>query len=322
MSGWLVPLVVVLIGVVPGLVGAADGRWSHFHVGNTPGIRGQDIDTIAVGGERVWFGTAGHGLISFDRRTGQWTTLSPEDGVPARSIHAIIVDGERLWLGTARGVDVQDRRTGVWRRYTVADGLPANDVVALAKRGDEVWAGTGRNGIAIMDVRTRTWRRFAPSPPLPSEAIRQIRVRGDEIWIGTSFGLARFDKQTGRLSTFDVDDGMLVNQVFDIAVAGDEVWCVGHLDRGGVSVYNTTTGRWRTHGVSDGLLDRWATAIALDGEYVWVGNRGGISRLHRPTGQWEVFEEIPGLRMVLGIAVDGQRLWFANGADGIVSYDR
>lgn len=76
----------------------------------------------------IWIGTHLGGLNRFDWRTGLFTVITREEGIPGTSIVGITSDGTgKLWLSTNEGLCRVDPITRSIHSYDVSDGLPSND---------------------------------------------------------------------------------------------------------------------------------------------------------------------------------------------------
>lgn len=100
---------------------------------------------------RVWAGTWGGGLSSYDGR--RWTSYTTTEGLPGNHIFMLHEDHRgQLWIGTNNGlVRWQDGKFS--KPLTVEDGLFANNVFAMATAaGGDLWVGSF-GGVAFLRSR-------------------------------------------------------------------------------------------------------------------------------------------------------------------------
>lgn len=100
---------------------------------------------------RVWAGTWGGGLSSYDGR--RWTSYTTTEGLPGNHIFMLHEDHKgQLWIGTNNGlVKWQDGKFS--KPLTVEDGLFANNVFAMATAaGGDLWVGSF-GGVAFLRSR-------------------------------------------------------------------------------------------------------------------------------------------------------------------------
>ena len=97
----------------------------------------------------IWIGTHLGGLNWFNWRTGVFSVITPEEGIPGTGIVGITSDGAgKLWLSTNEGICRVDPTTRQIHAYEVSDGLPSNDFKhnAVFRQPDQLIFGT-ENGI-------------------------------------------------------------------------------------------------------------------------------------------------------------------------------
>jgi len=95
--------------------------------------------------ERIWAGTWGGGVASFDGQS--WRNYTTEDGLAGNIVYSIAAGaGGVLWFGTNHGLSRYDGEK--WVNYAHRDGLLDDNVYALAIAPDgDIWVGTKR-GVA------------------------------------------------------------------------------------------------------------------------------------------------------------------------------
>ncbi|MEN8202760.1 MAG: two-component regulator propeller domain-containing protein [Bacteroidota bacterium] len=102
----------------------------------------------------LWMGTKTGGLNRFDRRSGEFSAYTMEQGLPSNTIHGIIEDkvGD-LWISTNRGLVQFDPITEKISIYTAEDGLVGDgfNEGAYFKNSDGIMYFGGLNGISYFD---------------------------------------------------------------------------------------------------------------------------------------------------------------------------
>lgn len=78
---------------------------------------------IPVPDGNLWLGT-GKGLSYFDKKDGDFTTLTTKNGLIDDRIYCMVVDKKGLlWIGTGKGISRFDFNTKTFTNFTKADGL-------------------------------------------------------------------------------------------------------------------------------------------------------------------------------------------------------
>jgi signal transduction histidine kinase/ligand-binding sensor domain-containing protein/AraC-like DNA-binding protein len=98
----------------------------------------------------LWVGTQNGGLNRFDRRSGEFTAFTMEEGLPSNTIHGILEDKlGNLWISTNRGLVQFDPLTEKISIYTSEDGLVGNEFNegAFFKNKEGIMYFGGTNGI-------------------------------------------------------------------------------------------------------------------------------------------------------------------------------
>lgn len=73
---------------------------------------------------KIWVGSFGQGLISFDPKSGKSRLFTQEDGLPGNSILGILPDEKgNLWLSTNNGISRFNLEREVFTNYSHSDGL-------------------------------------------------------------------------------------------------------------------------------------------------------------------------------------------------------
>ena len=105
------------------------GQLNRYMAGAKGGLNTNDVLSIHEDRDGIiWIGTHMGGLNRFDWRTGLFSAITHQEGIPGSSVIGITSDAAGcLWLSTNAGLCRVDPRTRAIHSYDVADGLPSND---------------------------------------------------------------------------------------------------------------------------------------------------------------------------------------------------
>jgi hypothetical protein len=241
------------------------------------------------------------GVSLLDPKTGNFTTLTPEQGLAHAKVWTMLIDGNKIWFGTPDGVSVLDTAklaeldpfdcAQAFTTYTTSSGLAEHDVRSFAKSGKIVWMGTNK-GISSLDLDTETFTNYDPED-LPGPTVNALAVDGEYVWAGTTGGLVRLNSQSGDLKTYEMPDrGIGSDIVHVLSNEEDSVW-LG--TRQGIYVLDKAGESWTIYD-EDVLPDLWVTDVVLSEEEVWVGTlKGGVAVLDRSKDKWKVLDSSKGM---------------------------
>ncbi len=188
------------------------------------------------------------------------------------------------------------------------------------------------------------------------DEITTIAFEGDIIWLGTYNGLARYNKTTGESIPYTKEDGLIHNEVNDIAIDQNGVkWIVtnggisrfdgvsftsfskqelGYTDILGVAadsnnikwfisqdaVLKYDDVSWHVYTLKNGLPAGSLTTIAIDTtNTVWIGtNKNGI--LSFDGNEWILHEEYKKNIVSIAIGEDNTK-WFGDFKGSVISYN-
>ena len=234
-----------------------DGIWRGYGV--SEGLAGRDVRAVAVGGERVYFGTnAGLTVVSLTGvapldRVGSWSRYTELDGLPEASVRAVLVDKKTLWIATDTTVssvliDALDDPTA-WTSFDVSD-LP--ELSALARTSEGLYLGTEAGLFRLDPVSGQT----TIVPGSGGMYVHDIARADGTLYVSSDRGLRSYRNGVGT--------GWIVlgEPIYAAIARADELY------------YATDGGLTRA---SDGsrFHEGWAiTALATDkaGD-LWVGSR-------------------------------------------------
>ena len=218
-----------------------------------------------------WIGTAGNGLISWNRQQDQWHVYLHDPKNPASIIddrvRCIGEDDEgRLWVGTAySGVSIFDQRTHAFTRFAPTKN-GRNDAryegVTDIHRDNSglMWLGYDGAGILKVNPHKRKFNHIL-LPPSGAKAtgdnfFKSIIVdRRGTIWLGTyDQGVVSLDRRTVSIRRY------LNNPAGKRAVAGHSVFSLLE-GRSGTIWAGTSNGLYRFDPATDQFLPRTLSSI-------------------------------------------------------------
>ena len=176
------------------------GQLTHFSAGPKGHLSSNNVLSIYEDKDLgIWIGTHLGGLNYFDFRTGLFSVISPQEGIPGNSIVGITGDASgNIWLSTDEGLCRVDPRTKALHAYTVNDGLISHAFMhhAVFRQQEQLFFGS-ENGVIQFDPNrlhddTRPFPVYITSlsvldKPRPMTS-QVIRLKHDENMV--SFGFA------------------------------------------------------------------------------------------------------------------------------------
>lgn len=177
-------------------------------------ISHNDVRSIAEDSlGNLWLGLHGGGVDYFNRVTGQFTNYNIKNsGLASDWVHAVLYDSKgRLWVGTTYGLNKLNNESGSFEHYLAQPGvegaLESNQIVCFLEDSQErLWLGTS-NGLYRLDEDTDTFVRYDRA--IKDNYITSIEEdQNGQIWFGTLGLLYRLDPVSGRMFSFDEEDGL------------------------------------------------------------------------------------------------------------------
>lgn len=237
---------------------------------------------------RVWIGTWGGGVVSYELETGA-TDYDFELNYAIQFGNVTALDiGEdgTVWIGTIDGLLRHTPGEGTQRITQELDangntiGLPGNDVSMLfVENAQSILIGCRGKGYTRFNPQENSfYSQHTTGSFTPTCMLKQ----GDWLWIGTeSRGLLRTLRDTG-ITRFTLENGLLSNFVTALSLdATDQLW-VG-TNRGLNKLANSGD-QISSYAASEGFtgIEVKPNASYLDrAGQLWVGTVGGIT-INRP----------------------------------------
>jgi ligand-binding sensor domain-containing protein/signal transduction histidine kinase len=274
------------------------GRYTYYRLTAGPAA---GTDVLAIGEDRsggLWVGTYGHGLLHFDRRTGQFHTYrhNPADPYSLSSdivFHLLVDHNGRLWAATSGGLSRFDAATE--RFITYKPDQQVNNLFYLQLVEDQegiLWLGSEFAGLQRFDPATSKFTVYlhdlSRSDGLSDNRVNSVYFdHSGAMWVGTQNGLDKLDRKAGTFTVFTARNGL----------AGNAIGCVLEDDHGflwmstnsGISSFSPLTERFANYTVADGLpgpdLTGWGACFkSPEGEMFFGGFSGPTAFFPKKVG--------------------------------------
>ncbi len=237
---------------------------------------------IGDGGDGLWLGTNGNGLVHFNPYTREMQHYSKKQGMPSNVIISLGRDRQNnLWIATLdSGLAYLNVRTGAIKRYNTKNGLPTNGFFEIYKdKKGNFWFASKDKGILFFDGKK--FKRFTnPTSPFPCTVTSLTQDHQGNFWFGTrSNGVIVIKPRFGIIHHFDQTNGLSGDNIFGILVDHtNHVW-IG--DKGGLDRYDPTSKTFKHFGVTDGFLGLEPNLNAMLKDHfnhLWFGTINGAVR--------------------------------------------
>ncbi len=165
----------------------------------------------------------------------EWTYLNTSDGLPTNNILHINQMGNGDFLfSTDEGLIQYDGST--FTTLTYENGLP-EDIIksSFVDSENKIWLVTAYRGVSVCDT-SNAYYNIRTNHHLVDDAINTLHHFDGVLWIGTDHGANEFTGEYWR--TYNNDDGLTGNKVFDISKEADTVCFATNM---GLSKYYNQT---------------------------------------------------------------------------------
>jgi tetratricopeptide (TPR) repeat protein len=220
-------------------------------------------NTMCVGPEHIWIGTAGSGLIEYNKATGQISRFTEKDGLTMDEIESLHLRDKSLWIGY-----------GQWDIHT-----------------PEYYASRRGGGLGWFDLQSRRFGSLIPSISgqglITPKSLGMQKGAGDVPPQTPVIGIVA--GRAGELCTLSTGSGLQAHLIADktwtplssgwnptsLTTDSNQLF-VGHKD-GGVYIVSLKDNQTRTLNVPEGLPAPQVSALALDGSDLWIGGNGFVA---------------------------------------------
>ena len=259
--------------------------WNNYT--KSDGLIDNEIATIAVDDDSVWFGTEKEGVSQYNQVDQTFIkTYTKTDLLKSNMITSIRSDGFQVWFGTANaGVHRFIKPVNTWVHYTRADGLSSNHVSWITTHGDDVWFASKEDGVSRFDKVTGEWTIYKQADFLADNDVRAItRDNNGNLWIATVAGISVYAPQTRRWEVISKEDGLPTPYITSILVSGQQ-------DGGQPSAVSRQQDSGQPTAVSDQQRDslgesREPRADSQKPTAIWVGTDRGLGTRTYTGDEW------------------------------------
>lgn len=291
------------------------GGWRPKWVGSGPVTAFADTQD-----HRVWIASLDGGLVQFDTRTNEVTTLAAAlgrtHGLDKERVMSLRQDRVgTLWVGTMSGglkkITADGRFAAIPVQVGEARSTSAAGIMTIAEtRSGQIWIGTFGGGANVIDPATGRIRQL----PFGADQIGAISAaevtsiaedsRGN-VWIGTMGGLnlASADGHVRKVFRNEAGDdtSLPANSIYAIAVdAQDRVWIAtegGGLVQALGSASAPESIRFKAWTREQGLTSDTIYGIVTDAAGdLWLSGNAGLMRFSPATGAIKAYHREHGLQ--------------------------
>lgn len=296
------------------------------------GLPGNNVYSLLSDGQYLWIGTRDGGLSRFDGKS--FTNYGKKEGIPAKTIGKLVKKNSTIWICT--------RGSGLFKyensRFTKISNLPDHDFYSAGK-DEGLWFGTLGNGVwRLKDI----FKNYTTDHGLPNDQIYYIYTdRENTVWLNTNNGISKllsskfvsyfenemvfcaceykdalwFGTSTlglaklkdNKFTYYTIEDGLLNNQIWDLAVFKDKLWI------GTYTGLNSFDGKKFTsytaeHGAISGVI----FDLEPVDENLWISSRQGA--LKYDGKKFTVYTTDDGLvsNFIFKICRDENKIWFTS----------
>ncbi len=313
--------------------------WNNYT--KSDGLIDNEIATIAVDDDSVWFGTQKEGVSQYNQVDQTFIkTFTKTDLLKSNMITSIRADGFQVWFGTANaGVHRFIKPVNTWVHYTKADGLSSNHVSWITTQGNDVWFGSKEDGVSRFDKVSGEWTIYKQADFLADNDVRDITWDADgNLWMATVAGISIYSPQTRSWEVISKEDGLPTPYVTSIHVAspaaeGARVFIGTDRGLGSADVYKSG-GEWAFHSPLQGQTQGEAFVTALDVDaagngwagtdtthLIWLGTSLGPGMYDTTSHEWTQLAtpDTPKNPLILSVLARDGSVWFG-GAAGVWRY--
>jgi ligand-binding sensor domain-containing protein/signal transduction histidine kinase len=292
-----------------------------------------------VSDTNILIGTAVHGAMLFDTRTGACKdilTYNPDrTAIFARNF--VQTSPNEFWIATESGIYIYNRSTGrianLRKQFNDPYSISDNAVYTFCKdKEGGIWAGTYFGGINYYPGQYNPFKKYFPKSgenSLGGYVVREIHQdsRGD-LWIGTEdAGLDRLDPATGRFTHFQptgTKGSLSYSNIHGLLVRGNELW-IGTFEHG-LDIMDIPTGRIVRH------YDQGSGDHDLKSSFIYCITRAPNGRILLGTtrGAYAYDETHNGFTLLPGMPLnnwyssllqDSTGIWAGTFGNGVNYYD-
>lgn len=265
----------------------ADGNVRYFNKQMTPGLKGNNIHSLAEDKEgNFWVGAFIDGLHYINLKTNQIESFKNDIGVLSNSIYKILVlNTDSLIVGTEKGVELFHIRTREFSRLN-SSKIPQVRVEEILKDKKKLlWFGTRFNGIYSYNMETHKAKHYTKDCSksiISDDIISGLIDSKGRIWFGTSDGgLMLYDELKDDFVVYGDIENVLYRDIYAIEEDGrGTLWL--STDQG-IFNYDSKTERFTKYYIEDQFISNQFNSGASykDKEgIIYFGSINGVCYFH------------------------------------------
>ena len=229
----------------------------------------------------------GLNIIVINKKTCK--TFFIEDGLQSNHITKLFLDSKGyLWIGSNEGLNILNTKN--YELINISEIIRQDSTtnryvksIYQDSKGD-YYIGFFRNGgLMKLDPKSKTSTLYVNDKDnkssLSNNYVRTIiEDKYNNLWIGTSYGLNKFNRNTGIFQKYTAKDGLANDTVYGILIDNNNnLWI---STNGGLSKFNIDEEVFRNFGVTDGLQSNEfngnSSYKTKNGEFLF-GGIGGLN---------------------------------------------
>ena len=314
--------------------------WNNYT--RSDGLIDNEIATIAVDDDSVWFGTQHRGVSQYNQVDQTFVkTFTKTDLLKSNFISSIRADGFQVWFGTANaGVHRFIKPVNTWVHYTKVDGLASNNVSWITTQGNDVWFASKEDGVSRFDKVTGKWTIYKQADFLADNDVRDIARDADgNLWIATVAGVSVYTPETRSWEVISKEDGLPTPYVMAVDIVSQssesklsklskiskgQIWIGTARGLGSCTHFG---GQWTFHRPAQG--EAFVTVVAtgrgsdniIDAGQIWLGTNLGPAMYDTNSQEWTqlTLPDAPKNPLILSLLIHDENVWFS-GVEGVWRY--
>ena len=257
---------------------------------------------------KIWMGTDGNGVLSFDPYTGEYFSYTSDSSeLTNNTVYSMVLDSSALWVATyGGGLNRLDLNTLRFSHFLHdpqnTSSLSSNWIWPLIRaRNGDLWLGAMGKGVQRFDPLSKRFELFGMEHGLTNIQISSLLEDVDgKIWIGTiGGGLNVLDPISKRIISYrySLEDQSTLSSdnIFTLFKDSNSNLWVGTTD-GGLNRFNSQNGTFTRYLHSDRLPSNQIFSIQEDNNgYLWIATDVGLVRFSPSDGSIDHFDANDGL---------------------------